>query len=78
MNYSREGQNSLRLEGLFLPELEGFGVDLTETFLTRLSAVLTEDQMSALRKKAEALKANGCDLSQDLQRDTRRIGCYGD
>ena len=40
-------------------ELEGFGVDLTETFLTRLSAVLTEDQMSALRKKAEALKANG-------------------
>ena len=40
-------------------ELEGFGVDLTETFLTRLNAVLTEDQMSALRKKAEALKANG-------------------
>ncbi len=40
-------------------ELEGFGVDLTETFLTRLNAVLTEDQMAALRKKAEALKANG-------------------
>ena len=40
-------------------ELEGFGVDLTETFLTRLNAVLTEDQMSALRKKAEDLKANG-------------------
>ncbi len=59
--------NELLEGGAELPEvrraifaqLEGFGVDLTETFLTRLSAVLTEDQMSALRKKAEALKANG-------------------
>lgn len=40
-------------------ELEGFGVDLTETFLTRLNALLTKDQMDALRKKAEALKARG-------------------
>lgn len=51
-------------------ELEGFGVDLTETFLTRLSAVLTEDQMSALRKKAEALKANGATY-QRIYREIR-------
>ncbi len=71
INELLEGGAELReIRRAIFVELEDFGVDLTETFLTRLSAVLTEDQMAALRKKAEVLKANGATY-QRIYREIR-------
>jgi len=53
------GSTAHEIQKAVFAELENFGVDLTDTFLTRFKTVLTEEQMSELRKKVEGLKAEG-------------------
>jgi len=58
------GATRTEINDAIFSELEGYGVDLTDNHLERLGSVLSEEQLSSLQEKIDALKADGATHSE--------------